>query len=170
MIVGKSYFCEHVKEPTAGECFQCKYPQSNPDTGTQELREIRELFIEAAVDGDLTIEKMLRFPEGTTILLNRSHTETLISNLIHTRIAAVLDRALEAMGDVCPPSERVNGKKHSWKFDGDDPNVICHYCGEVRRTGMVIVKGKSDPVKDEVVSIIQALRKEVSANLTKEKS
>jgi hypothetical protein len=49
------------------------------------LNTIRELFIKAAIDGDLTIEKMLRFPEGSTILLNRSHLETLIQNLIKAK-------------------------------------------------------------------------------------
>lgn len=32
----------------------------------------------------------------------------------------------------CPQSKRVDGKFHSWVFDGDDPYVICHYCGEIR--------------------------------------
>ena len=34
--------------------------------------------------------------------------------------------------DYCSLSERVDGKKHGWKFDGDDPYVICHWCKEVR--------------------------------------
>ena len=34
--------------------------------------------------------------------------------------------------DHCEPSKRVDGKKHSWKFDGDDPYIICHYCGQTR--------------------------------------
>lgn len=34
--------------------------------------------------------------------------------------------------DVCPLSERVDGKLHSWKFDGDDPYVVCVYCGQMR--------------------------------------
>ena len=34
--------------------------------------------------------------------------------------------------DECPKSQRVDGKLHSWKFDGDDPYVICVYCGETR--------------------------------------
>ena len=40
----------------------------------------------------------------------------------------------------CPPSERVDGKRHSWRFEGDDPHVVCHYCGEIRDaiTGRVI--------------------------------
>ena len=44
----------------------------------------------------------------------------------------------------CPLSERVDGKKHSWRFDGDDPYTICHYCGEIRDalTGRVIKEGK----------------------------
>lgn len=32
----------------------------------------------------------------------------------------------------CPPSQRVDGKFHSWKFDGDDPYIICAYCDEMR--------------------------------------
>jgi hypothetical protein len=34
--------------------------------------------------------------------------------------------------DICPASERVDGPWHSWRFDGDDPRVICVYCGEMR--------------------------------------
>lgn len=30
----------------------------------------------------------------------------------------------------CPQSKRVDGKFHSWQFDGDDPYVLCHWCGE----------------------------------------
>ncbi|HKY57646.1 MAG TPA: hypothetical protein VJL80_06385 [Aeromicrobium sp.] len=32
----------------------------------------------------------------------------------------------------CTKSERVDGPKHSWKFDGDNPYIECHYCGEIR--------------------------------------
>jgi hypothetical protein len=47
--------------------------------------------------------------------------------------------------DECPLSKRVDGKNHSWKFDGDDPYIICMYCGEERDslTGTVIKKGRS---------------------------
>ena len=31
----------------------------------------------------------------------------------------------------CPPSKRADGK-HSWVFDGDDPYIVCTYCGELR--------------------------------------
>jgi len=34
--------------------------------------------------------------------------------------------------DTCPKSKRVDGPKHSWKFDGDDPYIICMFCGQVR--------------------------------------
>lgn len=42
--------------------------------------------------------------------------------------------------EVCLSSERVDGKLHSWSFDGDDPYVVCCWCGEVRDsiTGGVI--------------------------------
>lgn len=44
--------------------------------------------------------------------------------------------------DECPASVR-DDKKHSWRFDGDDPYVVCHYCGEYRDaiTGRVIKRG-----------------------------
>ena len=29
------------------------------------------------------------------------------------------------------PGLREDGK-HSWHFDGDDPRVVCFYCGEIR--------------------------------------
>lgn len=31
----------------------------------------------------------------------------------------------------CPPSRRADGR-HAWRFDGDDPYVICAYCDEMR--------------------------------------
>ncbi len=31
----------------------------------------------------------------------------------------------------CPESKRKDGD-HSWHFDGDDPRVICVFCGEIR--------------------------------------
>ena len=37
-----------------------------------------------------------------------------------------------AVSEVCPKSQRVDGRGHSWKFDGYDPRVVCHFCGEVR--------------------------------------
>jgi hypothetical protein len=43
-----------------------------------------------------------------------------------------LSERLTTMQDHCPLSERVDGKVHSWRFDGDDPRIICVYCGEVR--------------------------------------
>lgn len=59
----------------------------------------------------------------------------------------LFDKSVErVIGSVCPYSERVDGLKHSWKFDGDDPNVICHYCGEVVRSGMIIIPGKEHPI------------------------
>jgi len=44
----------------------------------------------------------------------------------------------------CPRSERVDGKHHSWRYDGDDPYLICHYCGEIRDalTGRVVKQGQ----------------------------
>lgn len=44
----------------------------------------------------------------------------------------------------CPLSERVDGKLHTWRFDGDDPYVCCHWCGEVQDAlnGNVLVQGR----------------------------
>ena len=43
--------------------------------------------------------------------------------------------------DKCPKSERADGPWHAWKWDGDDPYVLCVYCGERRDalTGKSIV-------------------------------
>jgi hypothetical protein len=35
-------------------------------------------------------------------------------------------------GEFCNASQRVDGKLHSWEFDGDDPRVRCCWCGEIR--------------------------------------
>lgn len=34
--------------------------------------------------------------------------------------------------DECPFPLRADGKEHSWRWDGDDPRIICVYCGEMR--------------------------------------
>lgn len=31
----------------------------------------------------------------------------------------------------CPKSKRPDGK-HSFEFDGDNPRIVCAYCGETR--------------------------------------
>lgn len=48
----------------------------------------------------------------------------------------------------CPLSERVDGKTHSWRWDGDDPRVVCSYCGEVADalTGRVLIAGRKSEV------------------------
>jgi hypothetical protein len=45
----------------------------------------------------------------------------------------------------CTLSQRVDGKKHTWRFDGDDPYIFCHWCGEMRDaiTGRVIRPGRT---------------------------
>lgn len=45
--------------------------------------------------------------------------------------------------DECVPSKHVDGKIHSWRFDGDDPYIICHWCGEIRDAlnGRIIERG-----------------------------
>lgn len=41
----------------------------------------------------------------------------------------------------CPKSQRVDNPWHTWRSDGDDPYIFCHWCGEVRDalSGRVIV-------------------------------
>ena len=57
--------------------------------------------------------------------------------------------AATASPEHCPPSEHVDGK-HSWRFDGDDPYTVCHYCGEIRDviTGRVIRPGQESGGSD----------------------
>lgn len=43
------------------------------------------------------------------------------------------DCKCDAHKEYCASSERIDGKKHSWKWDGDDPWILCVYCGERRR-------------------------------------
>ncbi len=49
----------------------------------------------------------------------------------------------------CPPSERVDGR-HSWVFDGDNPYIICHYCGMMQDAldGTILREGSSTHVRD----------------------
>lgn len=37
-----------------------------------------------------------------------------------------------ASNEECLLSQRVDGPKHSWRFDGDDPRIVCVYCDEMR--------------------------------------
>jgi hypothetical protein len=50
----------------------------------------------------------------------------------------------------CSPSKRVDGKFHSWRWDGDDPRIICVYCGEMRDalTGRIIHLGSRQETDD----------------------
>jgi hypothetical protein len=52
----------------------------------------------------------------------------------------VTEQRAEGGADVCSRPGRVDGPWHSWKFDGDDPHIICHFCDEMRDslTGRVI--------------------------------
>lgn len=45
----------------------------------------------------------------------------------------------------CPLSQRVDGLLHSWRFDGDDPYVVCSYCDQMQDalTGRVIRQGRT---------------------------
>jgi hypothetical protein len=45
--------------------------------------------------------------------------------------------------DVCTRPIRVDGNGHSWKFDGDDPYIVCHGCNEIRDaiTGVIVRQG-----------------------------
>lgn len=48
-------------------------------------------------------------------------------------------REPEEKDEHCPNSKRVDGDGHSFLFDGDDPYVVCAYCGQRRGTthGMI---------------------------------
>lgn len=49
--------------------------------------------------------------------------------------------------ETCPRSTRVDGPFHSWKFDGDDPYIVCAFCHEMRDalSGRVIRAGLPGP-------------------------
>jgi hypothetical protein len=55
-------------------------------------------------------------------------------------VGAPTEQRAEGGADVCSRPGRVDGPWHSWKFDGDDPHIICHFCDEMRDslTGRVI--------------------------------
>jgi hypothetical protein len=59
--------------------------------------------------------------------------------------------------DVCPLSTRVDGPKHGWRFDGDDPYIVCSFCSEMRDaiSGRVIRRGlgaESAPVAADTLT------------------
>ena len=47
--------------------------------------------------------------------------------------------------DECPRSKRVDGPFHTWRFDGDDPYIVCYWCHERRDaiTGQIIHTGRA---------------------------
>lgn len=57
----------------------------------------------------------------------------------------------ETATDTCEWSRRADGKLHSWRFDGDDPYVICVYCDEMRDAiaNRVIRRGKPGSPSDQ---------------------
>lgn len=64
----------------------------------------------------------------------------------------------------CPLSKRADDE-HSWKFDGDDPRIVCVYCGEIRDalSGAVIAKRLDPiaPIRDEGRMFADATRNRV---------
>lgn len=44
----------------------------------------------------------------------------------------------------CQQSGRVDGRLHSWRFDGDDPYIVCVFCGAMQDalTGRVVKEGE----------------------------
>lgn len=74
--------------------------------------EIKEILIESILHS----KKVIKWPYSTTI----------------TRLEELFHR-WEKEKDYCDQSTRVDGKLHSWRFDGDDPWVICSFCKERRR-------------------------------------
>ena len=52
------------------------------------------------------------------------------------------------MGDRCANPGRVDGDAHSWRFDGDDPRIICVFCDEMRDalSGFVYRLGEPSPL------------------------
>ena len=47
--------------------------------------------------------------------------------------------------DVCPFSKHVDGPRHGWRFDGDDPYVYCVWCGQYRdaQTNRILTPGRT---------------------------
>lgn len=56
-------------------------------------------------------------------------------------------RVASEPNEVCPKPIRGDGSKHSWRFDGDDPYVICAGCDEMRDaiTGRVVRAAAAAP-------------------------
>ena len=58
----------------------------------------------------------------------------------HSTYVPIAETAAESR--VCAGSLEVDGD-HSWRFDGDDPYIVCVYCGQMQDalTGRVIKNG-----------------------------
>jgi len=68
--------------------------------------------------------------------------------------------------DICPAPGRVDGLNHSWGFDGDDPYIVCRFCGEMRDAigGAVLraaVETREDPADTATRVLIWAWREQL---------
>lgn len=57
---------------------------------------------------------------------------SLFKRLVSTKSMTQTPTPKEKKEEICPKSRRVDGRGHSFVFDGDDPYVVCAYCGECR--------------------------------------
>lgn len=57
-------------------------------------------------------------------------------------VQQVLARATADSSELCSQSKRADSL-HSWRFDGDDPRIICMFCDEMRDalSGIVLRRG-----------------------------
>jgi hypothetical protein len=62
----------------------------------------------------------------------------------HHPLATEEERSDEAQpSETCSRPIRIDNSRHSWRFDSDDPQIICLGCGEMRNalSGRVILAG-----------------------------
>jgi len=97
-------------------------------------------FLEATLVSVTEAHSRLRFMPITPSILHRGKGGLDVSILGDEALKSyerfrqeIQERRKRGQSEFCEKSQRVDGKFHSWEFDGDDPWVVCCWCGERRR-------------------------------------
>lgn len=78
--------------------------------------------------------------------------QKLLATPAHVRFLSMEPLLGQVVLDRCPKTHHIDGRSHGWRFDGDDPYVVCHWCGE-RRDNLTgrIVGQRMTPMPDWVI-------------------
>ena len=78
----------------------------------------------------------------------------------YEELVEAIVRAVPEIEEFCSLSERVDGKLHSWEFDGDDPYIVCYWCKDRRRApgGEKMMNGRGERRPITLEDVLRAYR------------